>query len=111
MNRGDQLLLYAVGDKKIFAACRLEEDPRRDVSDTDPLAYEQWPHAAAIQLGPHIDNVELGPSLTDINPSYGEMHEGVSEYVISAADYQTGVRLILEAEELERQARRRSPGI
>jgi hypothetical protein len=84
MSRGDELLLYAVGGyKKIFAACLLEEEPRRDVPGADPTVYKRWPHAVAIQLGPHIDYVEYGPDLTDINPRLGgEIHQGVSHFMV-----------------------------
>jgi hypothetical protein len=113
MARGDELLLYAVGGyKKIFAATRLEEDPRRDVPGADPVIYKRWPHAAAIQLGPHIDYVENGPDLSEINPRLGaEIRQGVSHFSISSADFQIGVRLILRAKEVERRMRRQAaPG-
>jgi hypothetical protein len=110
MSRGDELLLYAVGGyKKIFATCRLEAEPQRDVPGADPHVFKRWPHAVSIRLGPHLDYVEYGPDLVDINSRLGsEIRQGVSHFTVSADDYRSGVRLILKAKEAERQARRRS---
>jgi hypothetical protein len=107
MSRGDELLLYAVGGyKKIFAAVRLEEEPRRDVGGTEPWILKRWPHAVRVHLGPHVDLVEHGPDLAAVNPHLlDEIRQGVSHFPISAADYETGIRLLIAVRERTRRSK------
>jgi hypothetical protein len=103
IKRGDELLYYAVGGyKKLFAQARLTGDPERDVPVGDPERgvpnseiFRRWPHAATVQLGPHVDYVEFGPDLWDVNPRLmDEIHQGVSHFDVSRADFDKAVRLI-----------------
>jgi hypothetical protein len=99
MNRGDELVYYAVGGyKKLFAVARLLEDPRRDVPAGDPAIFKRWPHAAPVELGPHLEYVEYGPDLADVNPQLiREIRQGISHFPISPSDYATALRLIMKA--------------
>lgn len=96
MKKGDELLSYAVGGyKKLFAQVRLTGAPVRDVPTSDSEVFRRWPHAATVDLGPHVDYVEFGPDLWDINPRLmDEIHQGVSHFPISSADFERAVRLI-----------------
>lgn len=118
MKKGDELLYYAVGGyKKLFAQVRLTADPVRDVPTGEPERglpsgeiFRRWPHAATVDLGPHVDYVEFGPDLWEVNPRLmDEIHQGVSHFPISAADFEKAVRLINKGKLAQAKAPKPAP--
>lgn len=99
MKAGDELLYYAVGGyKKVFAVARLEAAPQRDVPVGDSNIFKRWPHAAPITLGPHLEYVEFAPDLTLVDRGLQErIHQGVSHFPISSAQYSRALSLIQAA--------------
>lgn len=118
MEKGDELLYYAVGGyKKLFAQVRLTGDPQRDVPTGDPERgipsgeiFRRLPHAATVDLRPHGDYVEFGPDLSDVNPRLmDEIHQGVSHFPISSSDFDKAVRLINKSKLVQAKRTRPTP--
>jgi hypothetical protein len=107
INKGDELVYYAVGGyKKLFAIARLTAEPQRDVPARHATIFKRWPHAARVEIGPHLQYVEFGPDLGAVDPRLmDEIHQGVSHFRITPEQYANAVRLILRARGAEKARR------
>jgi hypothetical protein len=108
---GDEMIYYAVGHQRVFAAATVTGPPERGVFHPEAEIRRRWPHAATIKLGPHLELLEFAPFLREISPEHqAQIHQGVSFLPMGRPEFDRGVAAIIKAragEELELKRRAR----